>query len=159
MAGMRGNCARRKGVVSVGSGSAASCWSYVPATPGVRGDDPVECLEGAWSIRTASALTCTFPPYWRPVSDSVGRMWDEAALGSVGCWCVSAAPSSASHIIFTRSKPRAETIVPLLDVLDLRAEEGKVSGLKLFHTTNSGVTEITPRLAEAEADVQGLEPV
>jgi hypothetical protein len=49
--------------------------------------------------------------------------------------------------------------VPLLDVLDLRAEEGKVSGLKLFHTTNSGVTEITPRLAEAEADVQGLEPV
>ncbi|AVH55706.1 MULTISPECIES: DUF5655 domain-containing protein [Streptomyces] len=31
-----------------------------------------------------------------------------------------------------------------------------MSGLKLFHTTNSGVTEITPRLAEVEADVQNL---
>lgn len=30
-----------------------------------------------------------------------------------------------------------------------------VSGLKLFHTTN-GVTEVTPHLAEAEADVQAL---
>ena len=31
-----------------------------------------------------------------------------------------------------------------------------MSGLKLFHTTNGGVTEVVPRLAEAEADVQGL---
>ncbi|WP_327666668.1 endonuclease NucS [Streptomyces sp. NBC_00485] len=31
-----------------------------------------------------------------------------------------------------------------------------MSGLKLFHTTNSGVTEVVPRLAEVEADVQGL---
>ncbi|MFB7325160.1 DUF5655 domain-containing protein [Streptomyces sp. NPDC056190] len=31
-----------------------------------------------------------------------------------------------------------------------------MSSLKLFHTTNSGVTEVTPRLAEAEADVQDL---
>ncbi|MFF1420020.1 DUF5655 domain-containing protein [Streptomyces sp. NPDC058280] len=31
-----------------------------------------------------------------------------------------------------------------------------MSGLKLFHTTKSGVTEVTPRLAEVEADVQGL---
>jgi len=31
-----------------------------------------------------------------------------------------------------------------------------VSGLKLFHTTSSGVTEVAPRLAEAEADVQRL---
>lgn len=31
-----------------------------------------------------------------------------------------------------------------------------MSGLKLFHTTDGGVTEIVPRLAEAEADVQDL---
>lgn len=31
-----------------------------------------------------------------------------------------------------------------------------MSGLKLFHTTNSGVTEVPPRLAEVEADVQDL---
>ncbi|WP_192583562.1 DUF5655 domain-containing protein [Streptomyces albicerus] len=31
-----------------------------------------------------------------------------------------------------------------------------MSGLKLFHTTNSGVTEVAPRLAEVEADVQSL---
>ncbi|MFI6334292.1 DUF5655 domain-containing protein [Streptomyces sp. NPDC050535] len=31
-----------------------------------------------------------------------------------------------------------------------------MSGLKLFHTTNGGVAEVTPRLAEVEADVQGL---
>ncbi|MFC0844761.1 transporter [Streptomyces noboritoensis] len=31
-----------------------------------------------------------------------------------------------------------------------------MSGLKLFHTTKSGVTEVVPRLAEAEADVQRL---
>ncbi|MFJ2843574.1 DUF5655 domain-containing protein [Streptomyces griseofuscus] len=31
-----------------------------------------------------------------------------------------------------------------------------MSSLKLFHTTNSGVTEVLPRLAEAEADVQDL---
>ncbi|MER5202182.1 DUF5655 domain-containing protein [Streptomyces sp. NPDC002825] len=31
-----------------------------------------------------------------------------------------------------------------------------MSGLKLFHTTKSGVTEVMPRLAEVEADVQGL---
>ncbi|MEU0004597.1 DUF5655 domain-containing protein [Streptomyces sp. NPDC006314] len=31
-----------------------------------------------------------------------------------------------------------------------------MSGLKLFHTTKSGLTEVVPRLAEAEADVQGL---
>ncbi|MEV8333072.1 transporter [Streptomyces niveus] len=29
-------------------------------------------------------------------------------------------------------------------------------GLKLFHTTKSGATEVAPRLAEVEADVQGL---
>ncbi|MCZ4101789.1 hypothetical protein O3W51_37095 [Streptomyces sp. H39-C1] len=49
-----------------------------------------------------------------------------------------------------------ETILPLLGVVDLGAEEGKVSGLKLFQTTKSGVTEVAPRLAEVEADVQGL---
>ncbi|MFF4764824.1 hypothetical protein [Streptomyces sp. NPDC001292] len=31
-----------------------------------------------------------------------------------------------------------------------------MSGLKLFHTTKSGVTEVMPRLAEVESDVQGL---
>ncbi|WAX78163.1 hypothetical protein HUV60_011265 [Streptomyces sp. KMM 9044] len=31
-----------------------------------------------------------------------------------------------------------------------------MSGLKLFHTTKDGVTEVTPRLAEEEADVQDL---
>ncbi|MEE1765261.1 DUF5655 domain-containing protein [Streptomyces sp. SP18BB07] len=31
-----------------------------------------------------------------------------------------------------------------------------MSGLKLFHTTKGGVTEVAQRLAEAEADVQGL---
>ncbi|MBC9715700.1 DUF91 domain-containing protein [Streptomyces sp. TRM66268-LWL] len=31
-----------------------------------------------------------------------------------------------------------------------------MSGLKLFHTTNSGVTEVTPHLAAVEADVQDL---
>ncbi|NUK21944.1 DUF5655 domain-containing protein [Streptomyces lunaelactis] len=31
-----------------------------------------------------------------------------------------------------------------------------MSGLKLFHTTNSGVTEVAPRLADVEADVQDL---
>ncbi|MEU1893914.1 DUF5655 domain-containing protein [Streptomyces pristinaespiralis] len=31
-----------------------------------------------------------------------------------------------------------------------------MSGLKLFHMTKSGATEVTPRLAEVEADVQGL---
>ncbi|MFD5111660.1 DUF5655 domain-containing protein [Streptomyces sp. NPDC058391] len=31
-----------------------------------------------------------------------------------------------------------------------------MSGLKLFRTTKSGVTEVTPRLAEVEADVQSL---
>ncbi|WP_414169069.1 transporter [Streptoverticillium reticulum] len=31
-----------------------------------------------------------------------------------------------------------------------------MSGLKLFHTTNGGMTEVTPRLAEVEADVQDL---
>lgn len=29
-------------------------------------------------------------------------------------------------------------------------------GLKLFHTANSGMTEVVPRLADVEADVQGL---
>jgi RecB family endonuclease NucS len=31
-----------------------------------------------------------------------------------------------------------------------------VSGLKLFHTTKGSVTEVMPRLAEEEADVQDL---
>ncbi|MFJ8676359.1 DUF5655 domain-containing protein [Streptomyces sp. NPDC093589] len=31
-----------------------------------------------------------------------------------------------------------------------------MSGLKLFHTTKSGVTEVIPRLADVEADVQSL---
>jgi RecB family endonuclease NucS len=31
-----------------------------------------------------------------------------------------------------------------------------VSGLKLFRMTKSGATEVMPRLAEVEADVQGL---
>lgn len=31
-----------------------------------------------------------------------------------------------------------------------------MSGLKLFHTTNGGVTEVASRLAEVEANVQGL---
>ncbi|MCL6737713.1 MULTISPECIES: DUF5655 domain-containing protein [Streptomyces] len=31
-----------------------------------------------------------------------------------------------------------------------------MSGLKLFHTTEGNVTEVAPRLAEVEADVQGL---
>jgi len=46
----------------------------------------------------------------------------------------------------------------LLGVDPLSAEEGKVSGLKLFRadTTNSGMIEVMPRLAEVEADVQGL---
>jgi RecB family endonuclease NucS len=33
---------------------------------------------------------------------------------------------------------------------------GKVSGLRLFHTTSGGATEVALRLAEVETDVQGL---
>ncbi len=56
------------------------------------------------------------------------------------------------------AEPSAEIIQHLVCVGDLRAEEGKVSGLKLFrtNTTNGDVTEVAARLAEAEADVQGL---
>jgi predicted transport protein len=61
-----------------------------------------------------------------------------------------------AHTFFTPSKPLGETNLHLPDVVDLLAEEGKVSGLKLFHTTKSGVTEVMPRLAEVEADVQSL---
>lgn len=46
--------------------------------------------------------------------------------------------------------------VPVFDIVALRPEEEKVSGLKLFHTTNGGVTEAMPRLAKVEADVQDL---
>lgn len=65
---------------------------------------------------------------------------------------------AGSHSIFTPPKPLVETFLRLDGVGDLRAEEGKVSGLKLFRTdtTNSGMTEVMPRLAEIEADVQGL---
>jgi hypothetical protein len=59
-------------------------------------------------------------------------------------------PSSRSR------SPPAETNLHLLDVVDPLAEEGKVSSLKLFHTTECGVAEVMPRLAEVEADVQGL---
>lgn len=67
-------------------------------------------------------------------------------------------PSVGSHTIFTPPKPLAETIPHPVGVGDLRAEEGKVSGLKLFRTdmTNGGMTEVMPCLAEIEADVQGL---
>jgi predicted transport protein len=65
-------------------------------------------------------------------------------------------PDVASHTIFTEPQPLAETIPGRLGVDDLRAEEGEVSGLKLFHTTTSGATEVAPCLAETEADVQGL---
>jgi RecB family endonuclease NucS len=51
---------------------------------------------------------------------------------------------------------RVETNLPLPGVLDLRVEKGKVSGMRLFHTATSDVTEVASRLAEAEADVQGL---
>ncbi len=61
-----------------------------------------------------------------------------------------------AHAFFTALKPLAETNLHLPDVVDLLAEEGKVSGLKLFHTTKSGIAEVMPRLAEVEADVQGL---
>lgn len=63
-----------------------------------------------------------------------------------------------SHIILTPPKSLAETIPHPVGVGDLRAEEGKVSGLKLFRrdTTSRGMTEVMPRLAEVEADVQGL---
>jgi predicted transport protein len=44
----------------------------------------------------------------------------------------------------------------LPDVLDFRVEEGKALGLKLFHTTKGGVTGVAPRLAEVEAELQGL---
>lgn len=40
--------------------------------------------------------------------------------------------------------------------MSLLAEEGKVSGLKLFRATKGGATEVAPRLAEVEADVQRL---
>ncbi|WP_210408426.1 hypothetical protein, partial [Allokutzneria sp. NRRL B-24872] len=53
-------------------------------------------------------------------------------------------------------KPLVETNLHLRDVVDPLAEEGKVSGLKLFHTTKSGVIEVMPRLAQVEADVQSL---
>ncbi|GLW46394.1 transporter [Streptomyces sp. NBRC 14336] len=65
-------------------------------------------------------------------------------------------PDVASHTIFTGSKPLTETILGSSGVDDLRVEEGEVSGLKLFHTTTSGATEVAPRLAESEADVQGM---
>lgn len=64
--------------------------------------------------------------------------------------------ATCAHTFFTAPKVLAETNPHLPDVVDLRIEEGKVSGLKLFHTTESGMTEVTPRLAEVEADVQGL---
>lgn len=46
----------------------------------------------------------------------------------------------------------------LVGVGDLRAEQGRVSGLKLFRTdtTNSGMAEVMPCLAEIEAAAQGL---
>lgn len=65
-------------------------------------------------------------------------------------------PRARSHTIFTASNALAETILHLFGVSNLRAEEGKVSGLRLFQTTNRGVTEVAPRLAEVEADVQCL---
>lgn len=63
----------------------------------------------------------------------------------------------ASHYLHA-PQPLAETILHLVGVGDLRAEEGKVSGLKLFRTdtTNSGITEVISCLAEIEADVQSL---
>lgn len=85
-------------------------------------------------------------------------MWDLAIPGNRGTRVPHGGPDVASHTIFTPSKPLAETILPRLGVEDLRAEEEKVSSLKLFRTdtTNSGVAEVMPRLAEVEADVQGL---
>lgn len=52
----------------------------------------------------------------------------------------------------------AEINLCLPDVVDLLCDNGGGRGLKLFHTdtTSSGMTEVTPRLAEAEADVQVL---
>ncbi|BCM71231.1 hypothetical protein EASAB2608_06565 [Streptomyces sp. EAS-AB2608] len=79
-------------------------------------------------------------------------MWDLPASWDAGA----AGPDVASHTIFTGPEPLAETIPGPPGVEDLRAEEGEVSGLKLFHMTTSGATEVAPRLAETEADVQGL---
>lgn len=62
----------------------------------------------------------------------------------------------SSHVSFTVSKVRLETNPRLPDVMSLLAEEGKVSGLKLFRATKGGATEVAPRLAEVEADVQRL---
>jgi predicted transport protein len=83
-------------------------------------------------------------------------MWDQPTAGIHGTLVRPGGPDVASHTIFTPLEALAETIMPLLDVLDLRVEEGKVPGLKLFHTTDGGVTEVAPRLAEVEADVQDL---
>lgn len=85
-------------------------------------------------------------------------MWDLPIPGSRGTQVPRGGPDVASHTIFTPSKSLAETILTRLGVDDLRTEEGKVSGLKLFRTStiNGGVTEVMPRLAEVEADVQDL---
>lgn len=82
-------------------------------------------------------------------------MWDLAIPGNRGTRVPHGGPDVA---FFTPSKPLAETTLPRLGVDDLRTEEEKVSSLKLFRTdtTNSGVAEVMPRLAEVEADVQGL---
>lgn len=84
-------------------------------------------------------------------------MWDEWIPGTRETLVRPGGPDVASHTSFTGPKTLAETILPPLGVDDLRAEEGKVSGLKLFctDTTNSGVTEVAPRLAEVEAGCAG----
>jgi hypothetical protein len=53
------------------------------------------------------------------------------------------------------SRLSVETDLPHVGVVYLRVEEGNVPGLKLFHM-RSGVTEVAPRLADVEADMQGL---
>lgn len=49
-----------------------------------------------------------------------------------------------------------ETIQTPTGVSDLLAKKGEVPVLKLFHAMNGGMTEVVPRLAEAESDVQNL---
>lgn len=78
--------------------------------------------------------------------------------GDRGTRASSVGPHKESHTIFTPPKPLAETIPYLIRVGDLRAEERKVSGLKLFRTdtTTRGMTEVIARLAGIEAEVQDL---
>lgn len=85
-------------------------------------------------------------------------MWDLSIPGKRGTLAQPRGPacSFSYRFAFTRSKPLAETILAPFDADDLRVDEGKASGLRLFREKNGGVTEAASRIADVEADLQGL---